>query len=179
MTSKVFIVIDVPGRTLHCFRSNSNYSSFPVAIGKPSTPTPRGVFTIAEKIENPGSVYGPKLLALSRPYYSIHGTNRPELIGQAVSNGCVRMYNHHIEEVYAHVEIGTIVRIPSDAEYWYDPDKIKKSKPTDGNIYYVKPGDTLWSIAKVHQTTVAEILRLNPNLGNPELIYPGQGLRMP
>ena len=77
MAREYSIVIDVPGRTLFLFQGSRQYRSYPVAVGKPSTPTPRGTFTIVEKVENPGEVYGPKLLALSKPYYSIHGTNAP------------------------------------------------------------------------------------------------------
>ena len=32
-------------------------------------------------------------------------------------------------------------------------------------IYTVKPGDTLWSIAQYFNTTVEEIMELNPNFG--------------
>jgi lipoprotein-anchoring transpeptidase ErfK/SrfK len=39
----------------------------------------------------------------------IHGTPRPELLGQAVSNGCVRMRNADVVRIYEHVELGTRV----------------------------------------------------------------------
>jgi lipoprotein-anchoring transpeptidase ErfK/SrfK len=39
----------------------------------------------------------------------IHGTNRPRAIGQAVSNGCVRMINAHVEDLYTRVPNGTRV----------------------------------------------------------------------
>ncbi|HEY9647024.1 MAG TPA: L,D-transpeptidase, partial [Chroococcidiopsis sp.] len=38
-----------------------------------------------------------------------HGTNQPELIGQAVSHGCVRMHNEDIETLFEQVDIGTPV----------------------------------------------------------------------
>ena len=44
-------------------------------------------------------------------YYRIHGTNNPSSIGQAVSNGCIRMLNEHVEELYARVPIGAKVTI--------------------------------------------------------------------
>ena len=42
-------------------------------------------------------------------YYRIHGTNEPWTIGRAVSNGCIRMTNDHVIELYELVGIGTTV----------------------------------------------------------------------
>ena len=42
--------------------------------------------------------------------------------------------------------------------------------------YTVKEGDTLWSIARDHASTVRALLRSNPNLQGRDLIYPGQVL---
>lgn len=41
-------------------------------------------------------------------------------------------------------------------------------------IYTVKKGDTLWKLAKRFNTTVADIVKLNDSIENPDLIYPGQ-----
>ena len=41
--------------------------------------------------------------------YRIHGTTEPWTIGMAVSNGCVRMVNEHVEDLYERVPIGTRV----------------------------------------------------------------------
>lgn len=41
-------------------------------------------------------------------------------------------------------------------------------------IYTVRKGDTLWKLAKRFNTTVADIVRLNDNIEDPDLIYPGQ-----
>ncbi len=43
-------------------------------------------------------------------------------------------------------------------------------------IYTVRKGDTLWKLAKRFNTTVADILKLNDSIENPDLIYPGQRL---
>jgi hypothetical protein len=43
--------------------------------------------------------------------YALHGTNRPETIGQAVSHGCVRLRNADIEWLYDNVAVGTPVYI--------------------------------------------------------------------
>ena len=179
MAGEYSLVIDVPGRTLHLEQGGRQYGSYPVAVGKPSTPTPRGTFTIVEKMLHPGGVYGTRLLALSKPYYSIHGTNAPELIGQAVSNGCVRMHNHQVEEVYSLISLGSLVYIPGRAEHWHEPAPVEKEKPSGGRVYYVRPGDTLWSLARAHRTTVEEILRHNPNIRNPDVLFPGQEIWLP
>ncbi len=51
--------------------------------------------------------------------------------------------------------------------------------PSDGpTIYTVMSGDSLWSIAAKHNTTVTAIIRLN-NLTNPDLIFVGQKLVIP
>ena len=42
-------------------------------------------------------------------YYRIHGTNQPSSIGRAVSNGCIRMHNKHVEHLYERVSIGARV----------------------------------------------------------------------
>jgi len=41
--------------------------------------------------------------------YGIHGTNKPETVGQAVSHGCVRMRNEDIERLFEMVPVGTPV----------------------------------------------------------------------
>lgn len=41
--------------------------------------------------------------------YALHGTNRPETIGQAVSHGCVRLANEDIAKLYKMVPVGTPV----------------------------------------------------------------------
>ena len=41
--------------------------------------------------------------------YRIHGTNEPWTIGKAVSNGCIRMINDHVNDLYERVPVGTQV----------------------------------------------------------------------
>jgi L,D-transpeptidase catalytic domain len=43
--------------------------------------------------------------------YAMHGTNRPETVGRAVSHGCVRLLNEDIAKLYEMVPIGTPVYI--------------------------------------------------------------------
>jgi lipoprotein-anchoring transpeptidase ErfK/SrfK len=42
-------------------------------------------------------------------FYRIHGTTAPETIGQSVSNGCIRMLNDHVIDLYNRVPIGAHV----------------------------------------------------------------------
>lgn len=42
-------------------------------------------------------------------YYRIHGTTQPSSIGQSVSNGCIRMLNEHVIDLYERVPLGTKV----------------------------------------------------------------------
>jgi lipoprotein-anchoring transpeptidase ErfK/SrfK len=44
-------------------------------------------------------------------YLRIHGTNAPETIGSAVSNGCARLTNQYIKDLYPRVEIGARVSL--------------------------------------------------------------------
>lgn len=45
--------------------------------------------------------------------------------------------------------------------------------------YIVCTGDTLWNLAKECNTTVEEIMRYNPEIKDPDLIYVGQILVIP
>jgi len=42
----------------------------------------------------------------------------------------------------------------------------------------VVAGDTLWALARTYGTTVDELVALNPSIRNPNLIYPGQKVRV-
>jgi lipoprotein-anchoring transpeptidase ErfK/SrfK len=42
---------------------------------------------------------------------AIHGTNNPELLGQPVSHGCIRMTNEAVRRLYHEIRIGTPVVI--------------------------------------------------------------------
>jgi LysM repeat protein len=51
--------------------------------------------------------------------------------------------------------------------------------PASGQTYYVVPGDTLRRIAAKFNTTVEAILRINPQITNPNIIYAGQAIAIP
>ena len=75
------------------------------------TATPIGDYIIINKAPNPGGSFGTMWMSLSKQHYGIHGTNNPASIGKAVSKGCIRMYNHDVEELARTVPIGTPVHI--------------------------------------------------------------------
>ena len=51
--------------------------------------------------------------------------------------------------------------------------------PASGQLYTVQRGDTLRKIADRLNTTVDAILKVNPQIGNPNLIYVGQAINLP
>lgn len=97
----------------------------PIGIGRDDVPTPDGFYytTFAAEPKTPGGVYGNFVLGLSgfsevletfgkgEGRLGIHGTNRPELIGQQVSNGCIRLNNSDIDFLVKTLPLGTPVRI--------------------------------------------------------------------
>lgn len=98
--------------------------------------TPRGMFRVQRKEKNP-RWYVPDWAYLERKQpipdpddpkrweegmlgttalylgegIAVHGTNSPELLGQAVSHGCIRMTNEAARQLYHEVEVGTPVFI--------------------------------------------------------------------
>lgn len=49
--------------------------------------------------------------------YRIHGTNDPRSIGQSVSSGCVRLFNHDIIDLHRRVPTGTRVVVMQSGSY--------------------------------------------------------------
>ena len=87
--------------------------------------TPVGTFKIVNKLVNPtwfkagavvpaGSaenVLGTRWLGFDLAGYGIHGTTEPKSLGKQATQGCVRMANAEVEELYAIVPVGTTVSI--------------------------------------------------------------------
>lgn len=89
--------------------------------------TPVGSYKIASKIEkpvwfkagsapipaeSPANELGSRWMGFDLdPHYGIHGTIRPEQIGQQVTSGCVRLRNEEVEELFDIVPMGTTVVI--------------------------------------------------------------------
>lgn len=63
----------------------------------------------------PGNPLGARALYLFQngvdTYFRIHGTTAPNTIGRSVSNGCIRMINEHVIDLYDRVPIGTTVTV--------------------------------------------------------------------
>ena len=112
-------------RMLRAYEGAREIAATPVVIGAPSTPTPTGVFYVTDEVPqaNPAGAYGPIALATDGyseamdyfstgvPVIALHGTNRPELVGQAVANGCVRVPNEVIQAISDVIPLGTPVLI--------------------------------------------------------------------
>lgn len=84
--------------------------------------TPPGTFRIVNRmvdpvwkgVVNPGDPKNPlgtRWLGFDLPQYGIHGTNDPESIGKAVTDGCVRLANNDVEELYTLLAEGTSVTV--------------------------------------------------------------------
>ncbi|RCX10365.1 L,D-transpeptidase-like protein [Anaerobacterium chartisolvens] len=106
------IEINTKNRILKLLEDGKVKKQYPVAVGKPSTPTPLGNWSIIMK-GLWGEQFGGYFMQLSVPWgiYGIHGTDKPWSIGQEVSGGCVRMYSSDAKEVYETIPVGTEVKI--------------------------------------------------------------------
>src|SRR5690625_4113930 len=112
-TSPLSIKIDLFKSKLYVIEDNQIKKVFPVVIGTEMSPTPVGQFEIIEKSKAWGGGFGSRWLGLDVPWgvYGIHGTNKPYLIGEHVSSGCIRMNNNDVEQLYEMIPIGTKVHI--------------------------------------------------------------------
>lgn len=63
----------------------------------------------------PGNPLGARALYLFQggrdTFYRIHGTTAPNSIGRSVSNGCIRMINEHVMDLYERVPMGAKVTV--------------------------------------------------------------------
>lgn len=113
---------------------------YPVAIGKKETPSPIGQWQITSKALKKGA-FGGYWLGLNAPWdtFGIHGTSNPSSIGNMASNGCIRMNNYDIKEVFDAVNYDTQVIIyggPSWLFTQYNRSIKRGDKGTD--VYYVQ-----------------------------------------
>jgi lipoprotein-anchoring transpeptidase ErfK/SrfK len=108
------------------------FKLYDIAIGRQGR-TPLGTFVVKDKIREPAwtppgknipygdpeNVLGTRWLGIKPTGdtdptlrgYGIHGTWEPESIGSAASQGCVRMLNSDVEELFDIVPVGTKVTI--------------------------------------------------------------------
>lgn len=123
-TTKRVIVVSLEDHKLALLEDGKVKKIYTVAVGKPSTPSPVGTFTIARRVMNPtyshdgrvvppgpNNPVGTRWMGLSIPGYGIHGTNVPSSIGKAASHGCIRMARKDLEELYPMVQVGDMVEL--------------------------------------------------------------------
>lgn len=118
------ILVSLEDHRLALLENGVVKATYPVAVGKASTPSPTGTFTIVNRVINPtyyhrGEVIPPgpenpvgnRWMGLSAAGYGIHGTNAPRSIGKSLSHGCIRMSRHDLERLFAQIRVGDSVEI--------------------------------------------------------------------
>ncbi len=120
------IVVEKCKRTLTVWQDGHPVYRAPVAVGKASTPTPisESFVDFVWKSDKPRGSYGPYMLSVAAfsevlhtfgdggiGQIAIHGTNARSSVGQASSNGCIRMYNENVSEIVKFVRAGTPVTV--------------------------------------------------------------------
>jgi len=123
------LILSLEERHLNVVREGKPTIRYEVAVGQADWQTPTGNFAVMSKIENPAWQHpitkeeippGPDnplgnrwigFWSNGEAQIGFHGTNQEELIGEAVSHGCVRMRNRDIKHLYNLVEIGTTVEV--------------------------------------------------------------------
>ncbi|MBU5440163.1 L,D-transpeptidase [Tissierella sp. MSJ-40] len=150
MEEKWFIVINQDKKILTVYSNGEIYKKYPVALGKSSTPTPNYKFTIINKAKNPywggmggkfkpvkggapNNPLGKRWLGLSTEKhtgYGIHGNSSPFSIGKYISNGCIRMINEDVEELFEYM--------PTKTKVWVGTEEILEGWGVKQDIKYEK-----------------------------------------
>jgi L,D-transpeptidase catalytic domain len=125
----VRLVLRLQERQLYVYRGEEAIATYPVAVGRPDTPTPTGEFQVFEMLEDPawknprtGEIEPPGadgslgtrwmgFANMPNGVIGFHGTPNRASIGSAASHGCVRMRNEDAEALFQQIEVGTIVRV--------------------------------------------------------------------
>lgn len=128
------ILVDITSRALHFWSEDQSiYRLYPTSVPLSDELTRRGKTEVVEKVVNPtwrptpamrernpewpvvveggapDNPLGSRALYLSWTYYRIHGTHDTRKIGRRSSNGCIGLYNEHIEELFGMAQVGTQV----------------------------------------------------------------------
>jgi len=123
-TASFSVVVDKSQNTLILKTDEEVIKTYIVSTGMNNS-TPVGNFKIINKLPNPtwfkagavvapnspDNILGSRWLGFDLPGYGIHGTTDPGNLGKQVTQGCIRMSNSDIEELYAIVPLGTEVTI--------------------------------------------------------------------
>lgn len=125
----IHLIVRRGKRRVEVYRGDKQVASYPIAVGKAGWETPIGNFAVISKEENPifksfktGNVIEPGpdnplgvrwigIWTDGKTQIGFHGTNQPELIGKAVSHGCIRMHNKDVVALYQYVTLGTPVTV--------------------------------------------------------------------
>jgi hypothetical protein len=125
-THNYHITINVTENTVNVYKGEELLVEQIAVSGRESRPTPVVRSYIDEKIPGPSlsPAYGDWVLSIAAfsealgtfggggmPKLALHGTNQPELMGQYVSSGCVRIPNEVVSFIAESVPVGTIVDI--------------------------------------------------------------------
>lgn len=128
------ILVDITSRALHYWSSDQSiYRLYPSSVPLSEDLTRRGKTEVVQKVVNPpwrptaamkerypdwpdlveggakDNPLGSRALYLGWTYYRIHGTHDTRKIGRRSSNGCIGLYNEHIEELFEMANVGTQV----------------------------------------------------------------------
>jgi len=123
-TASFSIVVDKSQNSLILKTDEEVVKTYIVSTGKNNS-TPVGNFKITNKLLNPTwfkagavvppsspkNILGTRWLGFDLPGYGLHGTSEPKTLGKQVTEGCVRLSNSNVEELYTIVPIGTEVII--------------------------------------------------------------------
>ncbi len=126
LKGKISLLVDKNDYTLTILLDGHFIKQYPIGIGK-SDKTPVGVFVVDNKLINP-TWYSPEgVYKYGHPKnvlgthwigfedkeelfgYGIHGTTEPDSIGKDMSNGCIRLKNEDVEELFDFVKPKTRV----------------------------------------------------------------------
>src|SRR5207248_4774454 len=103
------------------WRGSEVFLQEPIGVGRAGTATPCGEYFLTDLLQptNGGGAYGPYAFGTSaysevltsfaggNGQIGLHGTNEPELLGQRVSHGCIRMSNSGITKLAQMLPLGT------------------------------------------------------------------------
>lgn len=121
VTTRLVVSLDAYTATL--YRRGAVIARFPVGVGVPSSPTPRGEFYVRNRLTRyRNDFYGPLAFGTSvrspsvtdwpdGGFVGIHGTNQPELLPGEVSHGCIRLRNDDILRLGRLMPVGTPITI--------------------------------------------------------------------
>jgi len=118
------ILVDKSQNTLTLKAGEEIIKTYTVSTGKDNS-TPTGTFKITDRLVNPTwfkegkvvpagdpeNILGTRWLGFNLAGYGIHGTTEPQSLGTQVTQGCVRMSNSDVEELYTIIPTGTEVTI--------------------------------------------------------------------